>query len=89
MGSSATACIRGYSAGSLRAAAVSRRSDARLGALLDRHEITFLSSVPSVWRLALKTRGPRARERCRRVLWLRAALGDLCGRSASGAARAR
>jgi acyl-CoA synthetase (AMP-forming)/AMP-acid ligase II len=26
-----------------------------LGALLDAHEITFLSSVPTVWRLALKT----------------------------------
>ncbi|MCO6411439.1 MAG: acyl--CoA ligase [Thiogranum sp.] len=27
----------------------------RLGALIDEHEITFMSSVPSVWRLALKT----------------------------------
>ncbi|HKA16299.1 MAG TPA: class I adenylate-forming enzyme family protein [Myxococcota bacterium] len=34
----------------------------RLGALLDGHGITFLSSVPSVWRLALKTaRPPEAR----------------------------
>jgi acyl-CoA synthetase (AMP-forming)/AMP-acid ligase II len=30
----------------------------QLGPLLDRHEITFLSSVPSVWRLALKTARP-------------------------------
>jgi oxalate---CoA ligase len=29
-----------------------------LGALLDEHEITFLSSVPTVWRLALKTSAP-------------------------------
>jgi acyl-CoA synthetase (AMP-forming)/AMP-acid ligase II len=34
----------------------------RLGALIDGHGITFLSSVPSVWRLALKTsRPPEAR----------------------------
>jgi acyl-CoA synthetase (AMP-forming)/AMP-acid ligase II len=34
----------------------------RLGALLDEHEITFMSSVPSVWRLALKTAAlPRRR----------------------------
>jgi acyl-CoA synthetase (AMP-forming)/AMP-acid ligase II len=33
----------------------------QLGALLDEHQITFMSSVPSVWRLALKTaRPPRA-----------------------------
>ena len=30
----------------------------KLGALLDAHGITFLSSVPSVWRLALKTAAP-------------------------------
>lgn len=29
-----------------------------LGALLDEHRITFLSSVPTVWRLALKTSAP-------------------------------
>jgi acyl-CoA synthetase (AMP-forming)/AMP-acid ligase II len=33
-----------------------------LGALIDEHEITFLSSVPTVWRLALKiSRPPNAR----------------------------
>jgi acyl-CoA synthetase (AMP-forming)/AMP-acid ligase II len=30
----------------------------QLGSLLDDHEITFMSSVPSVWRLALKTARP-------------------------------
>lgn len=30
----------------------------QLGSLLDDHEITFMSSVPSVWRLALKTAKP-------------------------------
>ncbi len=30
----------------------------QLGRLLDEHEITFMSSVPSVWRLALKTAAP-------------------------------
>ena len=30
----------------------------KLGALLDEHRITFLSSVPTVWRLALKTAAP-------------------------------
>jgi acyl-CoA synthetase (AMP-forming)/AMP-acid ligase II len=29
-----------------------------LGELLDEHEITFMSSVPSIWRLALKTAKP-------------------------------
>ena len=34
----------------------------RLGALIDDHDITFMSSVPSVWRLALKTaRAPQKR----------------------------
>ncbi len=31
---------------------------AQLGSIVDRHEITFLSSVPPVWRLALKTARP-------------------------------
>jgi acyl-CoA synthetase (AMP-forming)/AMP-acid ligase II len=30
----------------------------RLGALLDEHEITFMSSVPALWRLALRTARP-------------------------------
>ena len=34
----------------------------RLGALVDEHAITFLSSVPSMWRMALKL-GPEARAR--------------------------
>ena len=39
----------------------------QLGSLLDRHEITFLSSVPSLWRLALKTARPPARGTLQRV----------------------
>jgi len=38
-----------------------------LGALLDEHEITFLSSVPTVWRLALKTSAPPRFRRLERV----------------------
>ena len=35
---------------------------ARLGSILDEHEITFMSSVPALWRVAFKTaRPPRAR----------------------------
>lgn len=33
----------------------------RLGALLDAYQITFMSSVPSLWRLALKTAAPPQR----------------------------
>jgi acyl-CoA synthetase (AMP-forming)/AMP-acid ligase II len=40
---------------------------ARLGPLLDEHGITFLSSVPSLWRLALKTARPPARGTLERV----------------------
>ena len=41
----------------------------RLGSLIDEHEITFLSSVPSIWRMALKLgrapqRGTLARVHC-------------------------
>jgi acyl-CoA synthetase (AMP-forming)/AMP-acid ligase II len=38
-----------------------------LGSLLDEHEITFLSSVPTVWRLALKTATPPRSGRLERV----------------------
>jgi acyl-CoA synthetase (AMP-forming)/AMP-acid ligase II len=38
-----------------------------LGALLDAHGITFLSSVPSVWRLALKTARPPEAKTVQRV----------------------
>ncbi len=39
----------------------------QLGALLDEHGITFLSSVPTVWRLALKTAAPPRAPRLERV----------------------
>ena len=39
----------------------------RLGALIDQHGITFLSSVPAVWRLALKVAKPPRRGTLRRV----------------------
>jgi len=39
----------------------------QLGALIDRNAITFLSSVPSVWRLALKTARPPAAGTLQRV----------------------
>jgi acyl-CoA synthetase (AMP-forming)/AMP-acid ligase II len=49
----------------------------RLGRLLDDHHITFMSSVPSIWKLALKLANRRrpaacngciaARRRCRRI----------------------
>jgi acyl-CoA synthetase (AMP-forming)/AMP-acid ligase II len=39
----------------------------RLGALIDEHAITFLSSVPSMWRLVLKLGRPPRRETLRRV----------------------
>jgi acyl-CoA synthetase (AMP-forming)/AMP-acid ligase II len=38
-----------------------------LGGILDRHEITFFSSVPSVWRLALRTARPPSRRLVERV----------------------
>jgi acyl-CoA synthetase (AMP-forming)/AMP-acid ligase II len=40
---------------------------ARLGALVDEHHITFLSSVPAVWRLALKVAKPPRRTPLARV----------------------
>lgn len=39
----------------------------RLGSLIDEHQITFLSSVPSVWRLALKLAKPPGRSSLQRV----------------------
>jgi len=39
----------------------------QLGALLDEHEITFMSSVPSVWRLALKMAKPPQSQTLERV----------------------
>jgi acyl-CoA synthetase (AMP-forming)/AMP-acid ligase II len=39
----------------------------RLGAILDEHAITFMSSVPSVWRLALKASRPPRRRSLQRV----------------------
>jgi len=41
---------------------------ARLGALMDDHEITFMSSVPAVWRLAIKTSRPPRKGTLRRVV---------------------
>ena len=38
-----------------------------LGKILDEHEITFMSSVPSVWRLALKVSGPPQSKKLERV----------------------
>ncbi len=39
----------------------------RLGSLLDEHEISFMSSVPAVWNLALKAAAPPQRGQLRRV----------------------
>jgi acyl-CoA synthetase (AMP-forming)/AMP-acid ligase II len=39
----------------------------QLGALLDENEITFMSSVPTVWRLALKTAKPPQKNALQRV----------------------
>lgn len=39
----------------------------RLGSLIDEHEISFLSSVPSVWNLALRAANSPKRESLRRV----------------------
>ena len=40
----------------------------RLGLLIDEHEITFMSSVPAMWRLAIKTSRPPRTESLRRVV---------------------
>jgi acyl-CoA synthetase (AMP-forming)/AMP-acid ligase II len=39
----------------------------QLGTLLDEHEITFMSSVPTVWRVALKTARPPRQQKLERV----------------------
>ena len=39
----------------------------KLGSVLDEHDITFMSSVPSVWRLALKTARPPQSKKLKRV----------------------
>src|ERR1017187_4667643 len=39
----------------------------QLGALLDEHEITFMSSVPTVWRVALKAAKPPGKQTLQRV----------------------
>ena len=39
----------------------------RLGAILDEHRITFMSSVPAIWRIALKVARPPAAGTLRRV----------------------
>lgn len=39
----------------------------QLGHLIDEHEITFLSSVPQVWKLALRTAKPPAKKTLQRV----------------------
>ena len=39
----------------------------QLGKILDEHQITFMSSVPSVWRLALKVSGPPQSKNLKRV----------------------
>lgn len=43
------------------------RSAARLGSVVDEHAITFLSSVPAFWRLAMKAGRPPAKGTLRRV----------------------
>ncbi len=43
------------------------REFAELGALIDRHDITFLSSVPSMWRMVLRLSAPSPTTALRRV----------------------
>jgi oxalate---CoA ligase len=40
----------------------------QLGSLVDEHAITFMSSVPSLWRLALKTSRPPVQHTLERVI---------------------
>jgi len=47
----------------------------RLGALVDEHEITFMSSVPPIWRLALRLARPRRGPDRAGALRVRASLG--------------
>ncbi|MDG2170286.1 MAG: class I adenylate-forming enzyme family protein [Opitutales bacterium] len=39
----------------------------KLGSILDEHEITFMSSVPSMWRMTLKTSKPPTKGSIRRI----------------------
>lgn len=62
----------------------------QLGALVDEHEITFMSSVPALWRLALRTARPPRKGTLRRVFCgsapLSAAMWRGIGEWAGGAA---
>jgi acyl-CoA synthetase (AMP-forming)/AMP-acid ligase II len=62
----------------------------QLGALVDEHEITFVSSVPALWRLALRTARPPRKGTLRRVFCgsapLSAAMWRGIGEWAGGAA---
>jgi oxalate---CoA ligase len=52
-----------------------------LGALIDSHEISFLSSVPTVWKLALKTSKPPVKKSLARVFCGSAPLNKTLWRS--------
>lgn len=65
-------------------------SAARLGAWIDQHEITFLSSVPAIWEMALPLSAPPSKGTLRRVHCASAPAGESLlesVRSWSGGAR--
>ena len=62
---------------------------AQLGALIDQYEITFLSSVPTVWRLALKIAKPPERGSLDRVFCGSAPLSGALWRSVQEWTRAK